>query len=61
MLQNRFYPNFQHQKKTTTVEKSYYTEDWTVHMLQLHRLPLLPVTGEEPHNGERAKSLFAKI
>lgn len=30
--------------------KSYYTEDWTVHMLQVHRLPLLP------HSEERVKS-----
>lgn len=42
-------------KKYNSV-KSYYTEDWTVHALQLHRLLLLPVTGEQPHTKWRAKS-----
>lgn len=45
--------DFQHQKAS---QKSYYIGDWTVHMLQLHRLPLLAVTGQKPHNEEKAKS-----
>lgn len=46
--------NFQHQKNLQQ-SKSYSIGDWTVHMLQLHRLPLLAVTGQKPHNKEKAK------
>lgn len=47
--------NFQHQKNLQQ-SKSYSIGDWTVHMLQLQRLPLLAVTGQKPHNKEKAKS-----
>lgn len=42
-------------KKIHNSQKSYYIGDWTVHMQQLHRLPLLAVTGQKPHNKEKAK------
>lgn len=42
-------------KKIYNSQKSYYIGDWTVQMLQLHRLPLLTVTGQEPHNKEKGK------
>lgn len=46
-------------KKIYNSQKSYYIGHWTVHVLhvlQFHRLPLLAVTGQKPHNKEKAKS-----
>lgn len=43
-------------KQIYNSQESYYIGDWTVHMLQLHRPPLLAVTGQKPHNKEKAKS-----
>lgn len=43
-------------KKIYNSQKSYYRGGWTVHVLQLHSLPLLAVTGQKPHNKEKAKS-----
>lgn len=42
-------------KKNYNSQKSYFIGDWTVYMWQLHRLPLLAVTGQKPHNKEKAK------
>lgn len=48
------------QIKTFSIKKIYNSQEYyyieTVHMLQLHRPPLLAVTGQKPHKKEKAKS-----